>query len=102
MAGNIGGEFNLVVWWMSSWSAKFESAKYSANGDFADLVLYDAAAVLDPTHAEITVPRSTKLNLIKVMNPSNIIPTNNSGHTVFEIAHIYTATFVTLYCNITV
>ena len=55
-AGNIGREFNLVVWRMSG-----RSAKYSANGDFADLILYATAAVPDPAHAEITVPRSAKL-----------------------------------------
>ena len=38
IAGNIGGEFNLVVWWMSGRFIKFNSSKYSAHGDFADLV----------------------------------------------------------------
>ena len=56
MAGNVGGEINLVVWRMSSLSAKLKSAKYSDHGNFADLVLYAASAVLDPFHAEIVVP----------------------------------------------
>ena len=38
MAGNIGGEFNLADWRMSRQSAKFKSAKYSVNVEFADLV----------------------------------------------------------------
>ena len=38
MAGNIGGEFNLADWRMSERSAKFKSAKYSVNAEFADLV----------------------------------------------------------------
>ena len=66
MAGNIGGEFNLVVWRMSGWSAKLKSAKYSAHGDFADLILYATAAVPDPAHTEIAVPRSTKLKSKKL------------------------------------
>ena len=45
MAGNIGAEFNLAVWRMSSQSAKLKSGKYSGHGDFADLVLYAMAAV---------------------------------------------------------
>ena len=45
------------IWQMSSWF----TTKYSANGDFADLVLYAVAAVLDPAYAEIAVPRSAKL-----------------------------------------
>ena len=53
MAGNIGGEFNLAVWRISGRSAKI------SNGDFADLVLYTAAATVpDPAHAKIAVPRS--------------------------------------------
>ena len=87
MAGNIGREFNLAVWRMSSWSTKLKSAKYSAHGDFADLVLYAATAVPNPAHTEIAVPQSAKLktaNLQKIgkmMNPPNIIPANTSGHT---------------------
>ena len=54
-AENIGGEFSLAVWQMSGWSTK-----YSANEDFADLVLYTAVAVPDTAHAEIAVPRSAK------------------------------------------
>ena len=61
MAGNIGGEFNLVVWRMSGQSAKFKSIKYSANGDFAEHILYATAAVPSPAHAEIAVPRSARL-----------------------------------------
>ena len=70
-------------------SAKLKSAKYSAHGDFADLVLYAAAAVPDPAHAEIAVPQSAKLksaNLQKIgkmTKPRNIIPANISGHTVY-------------------
>ena len=88
MAGNIGGEFNLAVWRMSGWSAKLKFAKYSAHGNFADLVLYAASAVPDPANGEIAVPRSAKLksaNLQKIgkmTNPPNIIPANISGHTV--------------------
>ena len=88
MAGNIGGEFNLAVWRMSGRSAKLKSAKYTTHVDFADLVLYAAAAVPDPAHAEITVPRSTKLKsanlpkIWKITNPPNIIPANISSHMV--------------------
>ena len=73
---------------MSGQSTKLKSAKYSAHGDFADLILYVAAAVPDPAHAEIAVPRSAKLksaNLRKIgkmTNPPNIIPANISSHTV--------------------
>ena len=51
MAGNIGREFNLAVWWMSD-----RSAKYSAHGDINDLVVHAAAAVPDLAHTEIAVP----------------------------------------------
>ena len=59
MAGNIGGEFNLVVWRMSGRSAKLKSAKYSAPWDFANLVLHAAAAVPDPIKAHLLWPRGT-------------------------------------------
>ena len=87
MAGNIGGEFNLAVWWMSGQSTKLKFAKYSAHGDFADLVLYTAAAVPDPAHTKIAVPRSDELksaNLKKTTNPPNSIPANISGYTVVQ------------------
>ena len=91
MAGNIGGEFNLAIWRMSGRSVKLKSAKYSAHGDFADLALHAAAAVHNPTHADIAVPRSAKLKFAnlqkigKVTNPPNIIPTNISGHMVLYL-----------------
>ena len=56
MAGNISRKFNLAVWQVSGQFAKLKPAKYSANGDFADLVLYAAAAVPDHAHTEIAVP----------------------------------------------
>ena len=54
MAGNIGREFNLVVLADERPVRQtFKSAKYSANGDFTNLVLYTTAAVPDPAHADI-------------------------------------------------
>ena len=104
MAG-IGGEFKLAVWQMSVWSAKFKSAKYSATGNFADLVLYAVAAVPDPALTEIAVPRPTKLKSAnlkkfgKMTNSPNIIPANISGHMVcYTVTLPHVSVFPAIFC----
>ena len=82
IAGNIGGELNLVDCWFYDHTTKFKSANY-----FSTTNVTSSCDLVDPVTAKLI---SANLDFPPFSsNPSNLIPANISGYTIYKYSIHY-------------